>query len=247
MDFTSLTFDEVSRHFGRRRALTRVSFRCGEGETLALLGPNGAGKSTLLSIAGTLLAPSSGAVRYGDQGASRVTGSLRARIGLLGHDLYLYPELSAAENLRFFGSMYDVPRLERRIDSALERAGLADRRDDPVLGYSRGMRQRLAVERALLHEPRLVLLDEPFTGLDDAATVTLQQRLSGLREQGCIVILTTHDLETIEPIASRAVMLRNGRLVTLQQGVGSLRERYRQLSAPPPEENLVTPATEDRE
>jgi ABC-type multidrug transport system ATPase subunit len=172
---------------------------------------------------------------------------LRARIGLLGHDLYLYPELSAAENLRFFGSMYDVPRLERRIDSALERAGLADRRDDPVLGYSRGMRQRLAVERALLHEPRLVLLDEPFTGLDDAATVTLQQRLSGLREQGCIVILTTHDLETIEPIASRAVMLRNGRLVTLQQGVGSLRERYRQLSAPPREENLVTPATEDRE
>jgi len=148
MDFTSLTFDEVSRHFGRRRALTRVSFRCDQGETLALLGPNGAGKSTLLSIAATLLAPSSGAVRYGDQGASRVTGSLRARIGLLGHDLYLYPELSAAENLRFFGSMYDVPRLERRIDMALERAGLADRRDDPVLGYSRGMRQRLAVERA---------------------------------------------------------------------------------------------------
>jgi len=109
------------------------------------------------------------------------------------------------------------------------------------------MRQRLAVERALLHEPRLVLLDEPFTGLDDAATVTLQQRLSGLREQGCIVILTTHDLETIEPIASRAVMLRNGRLVTLQQGVGSLRERYRQLSPPPQEENRVTPATEDRE
>ena len=212
-----------------------------------MLGPNGAGKSTLLSIAATLLAPSSGAVRYGDRGLSGVTGSLRARIGLLGHDLYLYPELSAAENLRFFGSMYDVPRLERRIDTALERAGLADRRDDPVLGYSRGMRQRLAVERALLHEPRLVLLDEPFTGLDDAATVTLQQRLSGLREQGCIVILTTHDLETIEPIASRAVMLQNGRLVTVQQGAGSLRERYRQLFAPPQEENRVTAATEDRE
>ena len=246
MDFTSLTLDEVSRHFGRRRALTRVSFRCDAGEILALLGPNGAGKSTLLSIAATLLVPSSGIVRYGDQRASQARGSLRARIGLLGHDLYLYPELSAAENLRFFGRMYDVPLLERRIDTALERAGLADRRDDPVLGYSRGMRQRLAVERALLHEPRLVLLDEPFTGLDDTATVTLQHRLSGLREQGCIVILTTHDLETIEPIASRAVMLRNGRLITVQQGAGSLRERYRQLSALPQEESRVTPATEDR-
>lgn len=247
MDFTSLTFTDVSRHFGRRRALNRVSFACRAGEVIALLGPNGAGKSTLLAITATLLAPSSGQVHYGEYTVNGSPHALRGRIGLLGHDLYLYPELSAAENLRFFGSMYDVPRLERRIDSALERAGLADRRDDPVLGYSRGMRQRLAVERALLHEPRLVLLDEPFTGLDDAATVTLQQRLSGLREQGCIVILTTHDLETIEPIASRAVMLRNGRLVTVQQGAGSLRERYRQLSAPPQEENRVTPATEDRE
>jgi heme exporter protein A len=236
MDFASLTFADVSRHFGRRRALSRVSFRCDAGEILALLGPNGAGKSTLLSIAATLLAPSSGSIHFGDQHASRIGGSLRARIGLLGHDLYLYPELSAAENLRFFGRMYDVPQIEHRIDTVLERAGLRDRRDDAVSGFSRGMRQRLAVERALLHEPRLVLLDEPFTGLDDAATIALQRRLTGLRDHGCIVLLTTHDLETIEPIASRAVMLRNGRLLSVEPGAGSLRERYRQLSAPPQEE-----------
>jgi heme exporter protein A len=237
LDFTSLTFADVSRHFGRRRALSRVSFRCDAGEILALLGPNGAGKSTLLSIAATLLSPSSGAVHYGEQRAEHVAATLRARIGLLGHDLYLYPELSASENLRFFGRMYDVPDVERRIDTALDRAGLGDRRDDLVSGFSRGMRQRLAVERALLHEPRLVLLDEPFTGLDDAATVALQQRLAGLRDQACIVLLTTHDLETIEPIASRAVMLRSGRLVTIQQGGGSLRERYRQLAATAREES----------
>jgi heme ABC exporter ATP-binding subunit CcmA len=246
MDFTSLTFADVSRHFGRRRALTHVSFRCEAGEILALLGPNGAGKSTLLSIAATLLVPSSGSVRYGEHLPSQVRGSLRQRIGLLGHDLYLYPELSAAENLRFFGRMYDVPLLEQRLDGALERAGLADRQDDVVSGFSRGMRQRLAVERALLHEPRLVLLDEPFTGLDDSATVTLQRRLAGLRDQGCIVLLTTHDLETIEPIASRAVMLRNGRLIPIEPGTRPLRERYRQLSAPTMEPSALTHEPEAR-
>ncbi len=244
MDFTSLTFADVSRHFGRRRALARVSFRCDAGEVLALLGPNGAGKSTLLSIAATLLAPSSGDVRYGEHRASDAPGSLRARIGLLGHDLYLYPELSAAENLRFFGRMYDVPLVERRIEAALARAGLTDRQDDAVSGFSRGMRQRLAVERALLHEPRLVLLDEPFTGLDDASTLALQQRLASLRDQGCIVLLTTHDLETIEPIASRAVMLRNGRVVPVGSGPGSLRERYRRLSAEEREEAVTRAAGE---
>jgi heme exporter protein A len=235
MDFTSLTFSDVSRHFGRRRALNRVSLRCDAGEILALLGPNGAGKSTLLSIAATLLRPSSGSVTYGDV-RSDAGGSLRARIGLLGHDLYLYPELSAAENLRFFGRMYGVQTLEPRIDAALEQAGLSDRRDDIVSGFSRGMRQRLAVERALLHEPRLVLLDEPFTGLDDAATGTLQRRLGSLRDRGCIVLLTTHDLETIEQIATRAMLLRNGRLMPVAPGTGSLRDRYRQLSAPAVEE-----------
>jgi heme ABC exporter ATP-binding subunit CcmA len=231
MDFTSLTFADVSRHFGRRRALNRVSFRCDAGEILALLGPNGAGKSTLLSIAATLLAPSAGEVRYGEYKASYAPGLLRASIGLLGHDLYLYPDLSAAENLRFFGRMYDVSNLEPRIADALERAGLSSRGHEPVSGFSRGMRQRLALERTLLHAPRLVLLDEPFTGLDDAATTALAERLAGLRAQGAIVLLTTHDLETIEAITDRAAMLRNGRLVTIDPGPGSLRDRYRQLCA----------------
>jgi heme ABC exporter ATP-binding subunit CcmA len=231
MDFTSLTFDDVSRNFGRRRALTRVSFECRAGEILALLGPNGAGKSTLLSITATLLQPSSGTVRYGEHGARAAGARLRERIGLLGHDLYLYPELSASENLLFFGRMHGLRDVEARVTTALDRAGLGPRRDDMVAGFSRGMRQRLALERALLHDPRLVLLDEPFTGLDDAATGALQQRLAGLRQHGCIVLVTTHDLETIEPIADRAVMLRNGKLVTIDSGTGTLRERYRKASA----------------
>ena len=229
MDFTSLAFEEVSRNFGRRRALTRVSLQVDAGHIVALLGPNGAGKSTLLSITATLLAPSSGQVRYGDHLGGTSSSALRERIGLLGHDLFLYPELSAAENLRFFGRMYGVQDVDRRVGAALDRAGLSARGGDPVAGFSRGMRQRLALERTLLHEPRLVLLDEPFTGLDDAATGALQERLSGLRGRGCIVLVTTHDLETIEPLADRAVMLQGGRLTTVETGAGSLRDRYRRL------------------
>jgi heme ABC exporter ATP-binding subunit CcmA len=225
MDFTSLTFADVTRNFGRRRALNKVSFRCEAGEVIALLGPNGAGKSTLLSITATLLAPSSGEVRYGAHTAG-AGAALRRRIGLLGHDLYIYPELSAAENLTFFGRLYGVSDLPRRVTDALERAGLGLRRDDAVGGFSRGMRQRLALERALLHDPRLVLLDEPFTGLDDAATAALRRRLEGLRASGCIVLVTTHDLETIERTIDRALMLQNGRLLTIEPGAG-LRARYR--------------------
>lgn len=225
MDFQSLTFTDVSRHFGRRRVLNKVSFRCEAGQIVALLGANGAGKSTLLAIAATLLDPSSGQVLYGDA-RSESGADLRARIGVLGHDLFIYPELSAAENLAFFARAYGVSDVDRAVKVALARAGL-DQRDDPAGRFSRGMRQRLALERALLHQPRLVLLDEPFTGLDDAATAALRARLTDLRGDGCIVLVATHDLETIDGVADRAVLLRGGRPVQIDAGPGSLRDRYR--------------------
>ena len=227
MDFRSLTFTDVSRHFGRRRVLNKISLQCDAGEIVALLGSNGAGKSTLLSIAATLLDPSSGDVRYGGAAARAAGAELRARIGVLGHDLSIYPELSAAENLRFFARVYGVSDVEGAVGAALRRAGL-DQRDDPCGRFSRGMRQRLALERALLHRPRLVLLDEPFTGLDDAATDALRERLRELRTDGCIVLLATHDLETIDGLADRAIVLVGGRLVSIDDGGrGTLRERYR--------------------
>ena len=226
MDFRSLTFTDVSRHFGRRRVLNKVSLRCDAGEVVALLGSNGAGKSTLLSIAATLLDPSSGEIRYGDASARAAGADLRGRIGVLGHELSIYPELSAAENLRFFARAYGLSDVDRAVTMALGRAGL-DHRDDPCARFSRGMRQRLALERALLHRPRLVLLDEPFTGLDDAATHALAERLRELRAEGCIVLLATHDLETIDGLADRAVLLLSGKLVTIPDGPGTLRERYR--------------------
>ena len=211
MDFTSLHFVDVTRTFGRRRALNRVSFSAGAGTITALLGHNGAGKSTLLAIAATLLRPSSGTVKYGDYDGDS-GAALRGRIGMLGHDLYLYPELSAAENLRFFARIYGVPDVERRVARGLELEHLVDRADDVVAGYSRGMRQRLALERALIHEPRLMLLDEPFTGLDEALREALRERLRTARAAGTIVILTTHDIAAIANLTDTSVTLVDGKL-----------------------------------
>lgn len=227
VDFTSITFKDVSRNFGRRRALANISFSIEAGQLVALLGANGSGKSTLLSIAATLLAPTSGEVRYGDVTARDAGGALRRRIGLLGHDLYLYQELTAVENLRFFSDLYGLDDRERRVREALEHAALVDRGGDPVHAYSRGMRQRLALERALLHEPRLLLLDEPFTGLDDASAAALRTRLTEIRSRGAIVIVTTHELEAIDTIVDAAYVLTRGRAEQLADGAGSLRERYR--------------------
>ena len=167
MDFTTLTLDEVTRTFGRRRVLNRVSLSVTAGQLVALLGPNGAGKSTLLSIAATLLLPSSGRILVWTAGQSS-TGAptLRGRIGLLGHDLYIYPELSSAENLRFFARLYGLPDVEQRVTDALDRAGLHGQTRRRRVGFlarhatTAGARARAAARaaagpaRRAVHRPR---------------------------------------------------------------------------------------------
>lgn len=228
-DFMTVTVQNASRHYGRRRALAGVSMTCVAGSVTGLFGPNGAGKSTLLGVLSTLLVPGSGHVRYGDRAAGEWGDEVRSRIGVLGHDLFLYGDLTARENLRFFGRLYGLqgPALEARVEAALESAALTARGDDRVSGFSRGMRQRLAVERALVHDPRLVLFDEPFTGLDDASVRRLAGRLGELKQQGAIVVMSTHDLDLAELVIDSAVCLQRGRLVEIPTGDGSLRERYR--------------------
>lgn len=226
-DFDHLVLTDVSRHFGRRRALAHVSLECRAGEVLGLLGPNGAGKSTLLSLLATLIMPSTGDIRYGERSVAEAGSALRARLGLLAHDLYLYPELSARENLEFFARLYGLPDWQQRVERALERAQLTSRADDPVVGFSRGMRQRLALERTLVHDPRLVLLDEPFTGLDDASTEALVARLRELASNGAMVVLATHDLDVVESLLDRAAIFVGGRLTALETNMQGLRARYR--------------------
>jgi heme exporter protein A len=232
LDFTRLTVHDLGRNFGRRKALARVSFACEAGEIVGLLGPNGAGKSTLLAILATLLQPSTGHVAYGDLGPEAAGAALRSRVGLLGHDLYLYPELTARENLRFFAELYGVSDATACVARGLEKAQLSDRADDQVLSFSRGMRQRLALERALVHDPRLLLLDEPFTGLDQKSAAALVARLSELRTGGCLVLVATHDLDIVDGLLTRAIFLRQGRIAADEPGAAGrvpLWERYQRV------------------
>jgi len=228
--FSQVELCEVSRQFGRRRALWKVSLTLRAGEIVGLFGPNGAGKSTLLSIVSTALRPSAGAVHYGDRPASAFGDEIRGHIGVLGHDLFLYGDLTARENLAFFGRLYGVRPLEPRVDEALAAARLTDRAGDRVSTFSRGLRQRLALERALVHRPGLVLLDEPFTGLDEESAVLLIGRLRQLRDAGAIVVLATHDFESAHGLIDRMVCLRDGRGRELTT-TGHPRERYRSAMA----------------
>ncbi|HCE04101.1 MAG TPA: hypothetical protein DEQ98_12780 [Acidobacteria bacterium] len=232
-DFKQVTLSGVSRYYGRRRALCRVNLVLSAGEIIGLLGPNGAGKSTLLAVLSTLAEPSHGDVRYGDFTASAGGAQLRAQVGFLSHDLQLYPELTARENLEFFAGLYGLDRPAELAHEALAKASLSERADDLVEGFSRGMRQRLALERTLLHAPRLVLFDEPFTGLDEASCGALVTRLQQLRTARRIVVLATHDLDVVSQLLDRAVVLRMGRLSELGS-TGSLRERYRAALAEAP-------------
>ena len=229
LDFDAVRLVDVSRHFGRRRALSRVTLTANRGDIVGLLGPNGAGKSTLIGILATLASPSTGEVRFGEHTARELGAALRVRIGLLAHELHLYPELSARQNLAFFAELYGLdPAVV--VAAALERAGLQERAEDAVSGFSRGMRQRLALERALLHDPRLVLLDEPFTGLDDRAVNLVSARLRQLAATGAIVVLATHDLDLADGLVTRVALVRDGRLMADEPAGPNLRARYRTLS-----------------
>jgi heme exporter protein CcmB len=236
-DFDSIDFQGICYDYGRRRVLSRVSLSASAGTITGILGPNGAGKSTLLSIASTRARPSQGTVRYGALSSSTPQTALRARIGWLGHDPGFYPELTARENLMFYARLHGVPAVDAAVTEALTHAGLTDRRNDAVGGFSRGMRQRLGLERVLLHRPRLVLLDEPFTGLDDASARALLQRLMHLRGDGRIVLLSTHDLDFVSGLLDRAAIIRNGRVVddfvvASSDDSDTLVERYRRAVAP---------------
>ncbi len=226
--FDRVELAEVSRHYGRRRAVTKISFTVSHGEILGLLGPNGAGKSTLIAMLATLVLPTSGTIRYGGQSAAEGGGALRGCIGLLAHELHLYGELSAAQNLNFFAQLHGLDP-QTVVPAALEQAGLTDRATDVVSSFSRGMRQRLGLERALINGPSLLLLDEPFTGLDDRAVTAVSSRIKRIAAGGAIVVLATHDLDVADGLVTRSAIIKDGRLVSDEPATGGLRSRYRAL------------------
>jgi heme exporter protein A len=199
--------------FGPRVALADVDLSVEAGEFVTLVGPNGAGKTTLLRILATLTRPTSGTVRFGGLDLAKAGEEIRRRIGFLSHRTLLYEDLTAVQNLRFYARMYDLDDGSARVAELLERVALAARQRDLVRTFSHGMQQRLAVARAVLHRPQILLLDEPYTGLDTQAAQTLTDLLSELIGEGCAVLLTTHNLERGLAVGQRVVVLDRGRVV----------------------------------
>ena len=219
------------KSFGSKVALRGVDLDVAEGESLTLVGPNGAGKTTFIRILATLTRPSKGSVRVAGRDITRQGPEIRRHIGLVSHQTFLYGDLSAEENLRFYGRMYDVPELESSTRSLLQRVGLEHRSLDLVRTFSRGMQQRLSIARALLHDPALLLLDEPYTGLDQRAMEMLREVLTDLAGKSRTIVMTTHNLELGLEICDRVAILVNGRIV-YQAGkdkldVAGFRETYR--------------------
>jgi heme exporter protein A len=225
----------LTRAFGARRAVDAVTLAIESGECLALFGPNGAGKTTLLRLLAGLLRPSAGSARVD---GVPLTGGARARaaVGLISHQTMLYPSLTALENVVFSARLHGVPDAGAAALAALERTGIAERAHTPVRALSRGMQQRVTVARALVHEPRVLLLDEPFTGLDDAGATALARALAELAREGAALLLVTHDVREGLALATHVAVMRRGTLVLHEPRIASgepesFVQRYRGLVA----------------
>jgi heme exporter protein A len=224
----------LRRAFGPRRAVDGVGFALGPGDCLALFGPNGAGKTTLLRMLGGLLRPTAGAVRVGGLPIGGDTAT-RGRVGLISHHSLLYGALTAQENVAFAARLHGVPDPDGAAHRALARMRVADRADAPARRLSRGLQQRVSIARAMVHEPSVVLLDEPFTGLDEAGARALTEALTTLKAQGAALVLVTHNLSEGLLLGTRVAVMRAGKLVrdTPRADVGdaAFADEYRALVA----------------
>ncbi|MEE8389168.1 MAG: heme ABC exporter ATP-binding protein CcmA [Anaerolineae bacterium] len=234
---TSLMIEthDLTKSFGPRAALAGVDLSVEVGEFVTLVGPNGAGKTTLLRILATLTRPTSGTLRIAGLDPSQAGDDVRRRIGFLSHRTLLYDDLTAKQNLSFYARMYDLDDGTVRIESLLKQVNLTTRQHDLVRTFSRGMQQRLSVARAVLHRPQVLLLDEPYTGLDPNATQALTDLLAELTEEGCTVLLTTHNLERGVTMGQRVVVLVKGKLVYDERreaiNPATFHDTYRALTA----------------
>jgi heme exporter protein A len=203
----------LTKTFARVPVLRSISFKVEAGEFVALVGPNGAGKTTLLRIVASLAQPTFGRVTVNGYELPSQADDVRRMLGVVSHHPLLYGDLTADENLRFYAEMYSVPNQSARISEVLEQVGLIKRRKDLVRTFSRGMAQRLAIGRAILHDPQIMLLDEPHTGLDQDASAMLDSVLKTVAIQGRTVLMISHDLPHALALASKVAVLSRGKIV----------------------------------
>ena len=205
-----ITVRKLVKRFGLKTVLRGMDFSVAPGEFVALLGPNGAGKTTFLRILASLSRPTLGQVNIAGFSLPHQAAAVRRRLGVVSHLPLLYGDLTPDENLRFFARMYDIAHADKRISDVLEMVGLSSRRRDLVRTFSRGMQQRLAIGRAVLHDPEVMLFDEPHTGLDQDACQMLDTVLREVAARGRTVVMTSHDLVRVGDLASRFDILSRG-------------------------------------
>ena len=204
---------KLVKRFGLKTILRGLDFSVTQGEFVALLGPNGAGKTTFLRILASLSRPSLGEVRIAGHRLPHEAAQVRAKLGVVSHMPLLYPDLTAEENLQFYARMYGIEEMDARITEVLDLVGLEHRRKDLVRAFSRGMQQRLAIGRAVIHNPEVMLFDEPYTGLDQDASEMLDEVLRSVAAKGRTVVMTSHDLVRAEELATRFDILSRGVIV----------------------------------
>ncbi len=225
---TVIAVTGLTKTFGNLYALRNLSFSLNKGEFLTIFGPNGAGKTTLIRILSTITKASSGEIKIADLSFEDDSEKIRRQIGVIAHQTFLDENLTAEENLRFYGKLYDVENLSTKIETILSEVGLEWRKKDFVRTFSRGMQQRLAIARAMLHEPSILLLDEPYTGLDQHASGMLTNWLNRLRSSEQTILMVTHDLEQGMELADRIAILVEGQLVFNQEQRGVDVKKFRQ-------------------
>lgn len=204
---------KLTKRFGMKAILRGLDFQVERGEFVALLGPNGAGKTTFLRILASLSRPSLGIVKVAGYTLPNESAQVRAKLGVVSHQPLLYPDLTAEENLQFYARMYGITNYKLQITKVLQLIGLENRRKDFVRTFSRGMQQRLAIGRAILHEPEIILFDEPYTGLDQDASLMLDDVLRTVASNGRTVVMTSHDLIRAEALATRFDVLSRGIII----------------------------------
>lgn len=207
-----ITVKKLDKTFGARWALRSISFQVSQGEIVALVGPNGAGKTTLLRIIATLSRPNDGSVHIGKIPLAEHANAARASIGFVGHQTFMYDDLTAEENLTFYARLYDIDNIPQRVREVAQRVGIENRLGDVTRTLSRGLQQRLTLARMLLHQPAVLLLDEPYTGLDQVAADLLDQIMADAKKEGRGILFSTHDLERGLAICDRALIMSAGRL-----------------------------------
>lgn len=213
MDNQLIRIDNITKKYGHLEAVRKLSFSLEKGEFLSIFGPNGAGKSTLLKILSAQTRATDGHVFFNGESIKDLPNDFRQNFGIISHQPFLYENLSAVENLRFYAKLYGVKEFNSKIDALLKKVELFKRKDDPARNFSRGMTQRLSIARALIHDPEIILLDEPYTGLDQHASYLLSSILQEQFEYHKTIIMVTHNLQRGYQLSSKLAVMKKGKFV----------------------------------